>query len=243
MTNASLPDEIDVDELEPTSTLALFEGDEGGLTLPQRRALVALLKNRFISARTHPNEWKALAANPRRLRSRLNDLFLDLVISVDHEVAYKRQVTTETGGRLPTLLHDTAWGREETVLLVFLRTRYRGERAAGADRAFVDRADIHEYIQQHRPLSATDVAGDRRRAERAIEAVYRTDLLIGRSDGDRFEISAAIEVLLPLPKLQELLEWLRQQASGDGEAGTTDPDPLGTDGPGQHNHDHGEDEQ
>jgi hypothetical protein len=87
------------------------------------------------------------------------------------------------------------------------------------------------------------MAGDRRRAERAIEAVFRTDLLIGRSDGDRFEISAAIEVLLPLSKLQDLLAWLRQQGSGDAEADAAGPDRAGTDGLGKHNSDHGEDEQ
>jgi Domain of unknown function (DUF4194) len=202
---------FDADEMEPTLTLSLFEGDEGGLTLPQRRALVALVKHRFISARTHPQEWKVVSVNPRPLRSRLNDMFLDLVISPDHEVAYKRQVVPEAGGRFPTLLHDTAWGREDTVLLVFLRMRYRNERASGADRVFVDRADIREYVQQHRPAHATDVAGDLRRVDRAVEAVFRAGLLIGRSDGERFEISNAIEVLLPLQKLQQLLTWLRQQ--------------------------------
>src|SRR5674476_1591863 len=48
----------------PSSTLALFAGDEGGLDLGQRKALVALLKQRFISARTDGPEWRALVENP-----------------------------------------------------------------------------------------------------------------------------------------------------------------------------------
>jgi hypothetical protein len=212
---------------EPTSTLALFEGDEGSLALTHRRALLALLKNRFISAKTHPKEWAAVTANQRLIRSRLNDLFLDLVISTDNEVAYKRQVTPEGGGRFPTLLHDVAWGREETILLVFLRSRYRSEKAAGADRVFADRADMHEYVEQQRPGSATDVAGDRRKTQRALEAVYRTGLLLGRSDADRFEISGAIEVLLPLRTLQGLLEWLAQQNNGGAASDDLDGGPGG----------------
>ncbi len=48
---------VEDDDRESSFTLSLFEGDEGGLLLDQRKALVSLMKNRFISARTHPKEW------------------------------------------------------------------------------------------------------------------------------------------------------------------------------------------
>jgi hypothetical protein len=223
-------------EREATSTLALFEGDEGGLEPAQRRALVMLIKQRFITARTHPKEWAALVAKPRLIRARLNDLFLDLHVDVEREVAYKRQVLPEGGGRpFPTLLHDTPWGREETILLVYLRSRHRSEQASGADRAFVDRADMYEFIAQHRPEHATDIAGDARKAARAVEAIYKTGLLIGSSTGDRFEVSNAIEVLLPVAKLHELLVWLRAQnagAAGQAPDGGDATNLLGSTGPG-----------
>jgi hypothetical protein len=207
---------------EPTSTLALFEGDEGSLEVAQRRAIVVLIKQRFISNRTHPREWAALISNPRPIRARLNDLFLELVLDAEREVAYKRQVTPEGGGRpFPTLLYDAPWGREETLALVYLRTRRRNDQAAGADRSFVDRTDILEFIAQHRPAHATDVSGDARKATKAVESIFKTGLLIGPSTGERFEISAAIEVLLPLEKLTELLEWIRTQNESAGDS--TDP--------------------
>jgi hypothetical protein len=213
---AADPFGVDDPERELTSTVALFEGDEGGLEEAQRRALVVLLKHRFISAPTHPREWKVLVVNPRPIRSRLNDLFLDLVLDTDREVAYKRPVNNESGSRpYPTLLHDTPWGREDTILLVYLRSRFRAEDAAGAERVFVDRADMLDHIAAHRPDRATDVAGDAKRAAKAVETVYRAGLLIGASTGDRFEISRAIEVLLPMEKLQDLLTWLRQQNNPD----------------------------
>lgn len=208
---------------EPTSTLAVFEGDEGSLQLAQRRALVALIKKRFISARTDTKEWAALVANPRPIRTRLNDLFLELVLDLEREVAYKRQVAPEGGGRpFPTLLYDKPWGREETLALVYLRTRHRNEQAAGADRAFVDRNDIVDFIAQHRPESATDRSGDARKAYTAVENIFKTGLLIGPSTGERFEISNAIEVLLPLEKLNELLAWMREQ----NETGSSDNTPA-----------------
>ncbi len=216
---ADLDDDLD---REPTSTLALFEGDEGSLEVPQRRALVVLIKQRFISNRTHPREWAALISNPGPIRARLNDLFLELVLDGDREVAYKRQVTPEGGGRpFPTLLYDAPWGREETLALVYLRTRHRNDQAAGTDRSFVDRSDILEFIAQHRPAHATDISGDARKAVKAVESVFKTGLLIGPSTGERFEISAAIEVLLPLEKLTELLEWIRTQ--NENASDSTDP--------------------
>lgn len=211
----------DEDASEPTSTLALFAGDEGGLDVGQRKALVALLKQRFISARTDPSEWRALAENPRPIRARLNDLFMELHLDIEREVAYKRQVTPEGGGRFPTLLHDTAWGREDTLLLVYLRDRFRGEQAAGNDRVYVDRDDMLEFIAAHRPEHATDQAGDARRAARAIETVYTSGLLLGPSGGDRFEVAGAIEILLSMDKLTELLAELRRQ-NADGGATTDD---------------------
>lgn len=209
-------------DFESTSTLSLFDGDEGWLDLAQRRALVALLKQRFISAQTHPREWKAIATNPGPIRARLHDMFLDLHLDTEREVAFKKQVTPEGGGTpFPTLLYDAAWGREDTLVLVFLRTRYRSEQAAGADRVFVDKDDIVEYVSQYRPEHANDVVGDTRRTLKAIETVYKTGLLIGPATGDRFQVSNAIEPLLPLETLQTLLDWLRAQNTAP--ARTQDP--------------------
>jgi hypothetical protein len=205
-------------ERESTSSVALFEGDEGALELPQRRVLVALLKQRFITAQSHPKEWKTLVANPRPIRSRLNDLFLDLHLDVVREVAYKRQVVPEGGGRFPTLLHDTAWSREETALMVYLRTRSRSEEAAGTSRSFVERQDMLDHVAALRPAHATDHVADGRRAVKAIESLNRAGLLIGASTADRFEVSPAIDVVLPLERLQELLRWL--QGHHDPAAGT-----------------------
>jgi hypothetical protein len=219
---SGLVDGWDDPERESTSSVALFEGDEGALELPQRRVLVVLLKQRFITAQSHPKEWKALIANPRPIRSRLNDLFLDLHLDVMREVAYKRQVTPEGGGRFPTLLHDTAWSREETALMVYLRTRSRSEEAAGASRTFVERQDMLEHVVALRPPHATDHVADGRRATKAIESLNRAGLLIGASTADRFEVSSAVEVVLPLERLQELLRWLKGERAAAGASTAAD---------------------
>ena len=216
---------FDDPDRELSSSVALFEGDEGGLEMAQRRALVAIVKHRFVTADSHPKEWQALLANPRLIRSRLNDLFLDLHVDVDRQVAFKRQATPEGGGRFPTLLHDTAWSREETILLVYLRGRSRADEAAGAPKTFVDRIDMLEHIASLRPPHATDQSGDARRAVKAVESLLRAGLLIGASTADRFEVSRAVDVVLPLERLTALLDWL----TSENTTGTAGDEPGAAD--------------
>ena len=122
------------------STFALFEGDEGRLDEPQRRALVALLRHPYVSARTHTDEWRAVLDAEHQLRSRLNDLFLELHVDRDREVAFKRQARSESTRRgFPTLLRDLPYTREETIVLVYLRMRLRADARPGPDQVVVDR--------------------------------------------------------------------------------------------------------
>ena len=206
-------------DLADTSSVSLWEGDEGGLDFAQRRCLVMLLKQRFISARTHPRDWQVLVDHTRVIESRLNDLFLELAIDHTREVAWKRQATGEAGDRFPTLLYDAAWSREETILLVHLRDRLRAGAAAGDSRVFVDRDDLVDHVASFRPAHATDEAGDEKRARNAITSLAKAGLLITGSHEDRFEISEAVEPLLPLELLTELLEALRRANGAEPEAG------------------------
>ncbi|WP_244928835.1 DUF4194 domain-containing protein [Nocardioides sp. W7] len=212
------------DELLDEGSVSLFEGDEGGLEYAQRRALVALLKQRFISARTHPRDWPVLVEHERVLRSRLNDLFLDLAMDREREVAWKRQAISETGARFPTLLYDAAWSREETLVLVHLRDRLRAGQAGGDARVFVDREDIVDYVASFRPPHATDEAGDEKRARNAVVSIVKSGLLIGAAADDRYEISEAVEPLLPLELLQELLEALQRANGTEREIEVEDQD-------------------
>lgn len=197
-------------DLEGLASVSLFEGDEGELEYAQRHALVALLKQRFISARTHPADWSTLVDHERVLRSRLNELFLDLQLDREREVAWKRQAVPETAARFPTLLHDTAWSREETLVLVHLRDRLRSGLAGGESKVFVDVEDVLTYVGSFRPLHATDESGDEKRARNAVATVAKAGLLISTGTDDRYEVSEAVEPLLPLELLQELLETLRR---------------------------------
>lgn len=202
----------DFDDAEQAS-LSLFEGDAGGLTLEQRKALVALLKHRYISGAQQPTEWRTLLEYEVVIKSRLNDLFLDLHVDRRYEVAFKHQAQPEDGNRFPTLLHDLAYSREETILLVFLRQRFRSERAEGLENVLVDHDDLLQAVVRFRPPHATDRSGDANRARNAIENIAKARILLKTPDRSRYRISAVIEVLLPMERLNELLQWLVGQNS------------------------------
>lgn len=207
-TGDSIWDADGCNDADEGSSLSLFEGDEGTLTLGQRKALLLVLKHRFITPDRYPAEWHTLLECEHLIRSRLNDLFLDLHLDREHQVAFKRQATPEGGGKFPTLLHDVAYTREETILLVFLRQRFRSERADGADEVIVDREELLSQVTTFRPPTATNIAGDRKRTDNAIDALKRAGILVRTTDEQRLRISPVIEVLLPLERLRELLDWL-----------------------------------
>jgi len=198
-------DELHADTDEQ-STHAYFDGDEGGMELDERRALVVLLKNRFITSESHPREWKTITMSRQIINSRLNDLFLELVVSTDREAAYKRPVSHSR--EFPTLLHDTAWQREETALLVYLRVRARSEQARGEAHVRVSQTELIDYLRDNRPESATDQVMDERRASRAIASLKTAGLLIKTIEDGVFRVSPAIEPMLPVSTLNSLLTWL-----------------------------------
>lgn len=198
-------------EHSPRDHTSLFEGDAGHLTLSGRRLLVALLKHQILTEEHHPDEWSTLMELRAVVKSRLNDMFLDLVIDEQRGVAYKTQVRAETVGRFPTLVRDAAYNREETLLLVFLRSRYLAEHTDGATKVRVDLDECVDAIMEYRPAHATDDVGDERRAINAVESLSAAGILHKTSDETRLVISPAIETLLPVEKLRALLEWLRAE--------------------------------
>lgn len=212
------------DEASDQQSIAMFEGDTGTLYPEQRQALNKILKNKYISREKHPDTWHTLLEHQALLKSRLNDLFLELTVDTVHEIAYKTQARRETGDALPTLLRDTSLSKEETVIMVFLRQRFFARRQDGDEYVFVDRSSMLEQVAEKRPEDATNRAGDHRRADNAVEKLTSAGMLLKTDDPDRFRISPIIEALLPLEKLQSLLAWLtgaNQSARGATDAERT----------------------
>lgn len=231
------PDSIDDgDDFLSGPSLALWEGDRGFLTVQQRRTFVALLKNRYITPATPGGVWQSLTEDETPFHSRLNELFLELEIDRHHQVAYKVQAKPEAESKsFPTVLYDAQWSREETILLVYLRMRFRSG-YGGTEKVFIDVDEIVEHVQSFRP--PTDLAHSRGKSttRSAVEAIRKTGILIGKEGAERYQIAPIIEVLLTDARVEQLLAWLieqngdidpEQNAVHEAEAGLfTDSDPT-----------------
>ena len=213
------------DETEQTS-LAMFEGDTSTLFREQRHCLHALMKHRYISAQRHPDVWAVLMADEAVIKSRLNDLFLDLHVDRDHQIAFKCATASENGEALPSLLRNVSHTKEETIAMVFLRQRFFAQRQEGDDVVFVDRQTILDEVADQRPDQATNRAMDHKRTNNAVDALTTAGVLIKTGDPDRFQISPIIEVLLPIEKLRALWTWLMTRNGADDDTRSSDEDAV-----------------
>lgn len=208
----------DDDDFPSGPSRSLWEGDRGFLTVQQRRTFVALLKNRYITPATPGGVWLTLLEDETPFQSRLNDMFLELEVDRHHQVAYKVQAKPETESKsFPTVLYDAQWSREETILLVYLRMRFRSG-YGGTEKVFVDVEEMVEHVQSFRP--PTDLAHSRGKSttRSAAEAVRKAGILIGKEGADRYQISPVVEVLLSDARVEQLLAWLI------GQNGELEPD-------------------
>jgi len=96
---------LDVEAIEPESEQGLYRGDSGELSLDSRRVLVQLLAGPSLDAERHPRLWPAMIRDEPVIRSRLSELFLQLVIDHDLRVAFTRQAET---GELEVPLYSSA---------------------------------------------------------------------------------------------------------------------------------------
>lgn len=198
---APVPMEDDIEEH--------FAGDRGTLDPEIRRVLVHILQRRFIAAERNRREWTLLLDHQQVIESRLNDLYLRLVIDHGRGFAYKQQLRSDEID-MPVLLKDAPYTRAETLVLVHLRTVYQRESAAGEASVRIDIEDLEQTVLSY----FTDVDGGTARQQKAIRtAMDRLDRegIIQEETSGRYRITALVEVVLSAETLKELRDWLRSQ--------------------------------
>ncbi len=198
---APVPMEDDIEEH--------FAGDRGTLDPEIRRLLAHILQRRFIAAERNRREWTLLLDHQQVIESRLNDLYLRLVVDHGRGFAYKQQLRSDEID-MPVLLKDAPYTRAETLVLVHLRTVYQRESAAGEASVRIDIEDLEQTVLSY----FTDVDGGTARQQKAIRnAMDRLDRegIVQEETSGRYRISALVEVVLSAETLKELRDWLRSQ--------------------------------
>jgi hypothetical protein len=197
---------------------ALFNHDSGELALETRRALVQLLSGPALDGRRHAKLWPVLLRDETALRQRLAELFLELVIDRDAQVAFTRQA--DTGDlEVPLLLRRAQLTFIDSVLVLYLRQRLTQAEAHG-ERAVVASEEIVDNLTLYERAASTDRAGFAKRVHASVEKVKKHNILQKiRASDDRYEISPTLKLLFSAEEIQTLTALYQRMAAGDTSHG------------------------
>lgn len=193
---------------EQASDQALYHGDSGELSLDTRRVLVQLLAGPSLDGQRHSKLWPILIRDEAVIRSRLAELFLQLVIDRDLQVAFTRQA--DTGDlEVPLLLRRANLTFIDSILLLHLRQRLTQAETHG-DRAVISTDEIVEFLSIYEQTGNTDRALFEKRIYASIEKIKKHSILRKiRSSDDRFEISPTLKLLFSAEEIQALTRIYR----------------------------------
>lgn len=205
---------LNTEGIEQDSTQALYHGDSGELSLDARRVLVQLLAGPSLDGERHSKLWPILIRDEAAIRSRLSDLFLQLVIDRDLQVAFTRQA--DTGDlEVPRLLRRANLTFLDSILLLHLRQRLT-QAEAHSDRAVVSTDEIVDFLGIYEQAGNTDRALFERRVHASIEKIKKHSILRKiRSSDDRFEISPTLKLLFSAEEIQALTRIYHDMCADD----------------------------
>ncbi|MFE5774737.1 DUF4194 domain-containing protein [Brachybacterium sp. NPDC056505] len=204
--SASSPDDPDA----PTTS------GLGALVDESRRVLVALLQGPFVDGRREPQRYGQLLRDRAAIEARLADMFLELVLDDDAQVAFLRQ--SEADPDAPKLLRRlSGLNRLDSVLLLVLRQMLLTQSSRG-QRAVVSEAEIQQALAAYRRSTSTDEAGFAKEVRASITKIQRAGLL--EEQGDSFEVSPVLRLMIGPDTAREFIALYREAGAG----GLADPE-------------------
>lgn len=172
-----------------------WPGDTGTLAIDSRRALAQIVQGPYLSSVQRPQLWAALRSDEIAIRSRLHDLFLDLVVDTEAGFAFVRNVDADEVD-VPRVVRSQNLTFIDTAMLLVLRQLLLS--GDGTTRVFVDREDVYEQLSVFRTQDR-----DQTDFERRLNSAWRKIDGLGllhevRSDGNegRAEISPVLRLLI-----------------------------------------------
>lgn len=171
----------------------LWPGDTGTLSFASRRALSRLLTGPLVQSQRQPEIWSAVISDEPALRSRLADVFLDLVVDHDAGIAFTRQVDTAGQIDVPAVLRTETLSHMDTVLLLHLRSELTV--AQPGERVIVDRQDVAERVDVYRSVIDSDRARYARKFDASWNRLKSYSLLSDTETEGRAEISPVLRHL------------------------------------------------
>jgi hypothetical protein len=207
---------------------ALWPGDTGVIGEQPRRALLELIKGPYLSGVKTPALWSALLADETGIRSRLHELFLELVVDRVGEFAYVRNVRT-TELKVPSTVRSAALTFLDTAMLLVLRQMLlAGE---GGGRVIVGQEDVFEQLRVYRTADRDESDFNKRLNSTWLKMKNTLRVIHQAGAEDRAEISPVLRLIVDAEQIAAISGEYRRIAEGGGnsafdlDVGPTDTGP------------------
>lgn len=171
--------------------LRLWPQDMGTLPFEARSALLRLVKGPYISETGDGELWRALLNHTETIRSRLADLFLELIIDAEAGVAFAKNVTAE-GREFPKAAASYRMTLLDTIMVLLLRRELQMAQSA---RVFIGKTDLFAQMEQYRPLESMDQSAFLKRLEASWGRIVKQRLLVKSDVEGRYEISPVLKLV------------------------------------------------
>lgn len=200
-----------------------------------RRVLVHLMQGPFLDGRRDGARYAQLLRDRAAIEARLADLFLELIVDDDAQVAFVRQ--SEEDPDAPKLLRRlTGMNRLDSVLMLVLRQMLLTQSSRG-QRTVVSEAELQQALAAYRRTTSTDEAGFAKEVRASIAKIQRAGLL--DEQGDDYEVSPVLRLMIGPDTAREFIALYREAGvsglegpsdeAGDDDRAEDDPsDPAGS---------------
>lgn len=177
-----------------------WTGDTGTLSLDARRALLKLIQGPYLSAIRAPGPWSALLADETRIRSRLHDLFLDLVLDRDAGFAFVRNAITGEQDAPVAVRAEQLTFIDTAMLLVLRQMLLSGEQDG---RVIVGRDDVFEQLAPFRTADRDETDFTKRLNASWLKMRNKLRVVHALSD-ERVEISPVLRMLVDAEQVRTI---------------------------------------
>lgn len=195
--------------------------NESSLPDTARRALVSLLTNRYIWRDRNRAAWEGITTFEEDVRSRLAEMYLDLVLDPDLGIAFKRQ---QQGDDVPKLLRrERALSRDASLVMIMLFREFTfADQSDGP--VVVTRDQISEFLRAYREEGDANDAAFYRRVDAAINTLVKPWQLLepDASVDYLFRVAPVIVPLLGVDEFARLEQAYRREAITAGRMAERD---------------------
>jgi len=204
-------DEMSEEPAAATAELKKWPGDTGTLGLDARRALLKLVQGPYLSAAKAAAPWSALLADEVSIRSRLHDLFLDLVLDRDAGFAFVRNAATGEQDAPVAVRSEQLTFIDTAMLLVLRQMLLSGEHDG---RVIVGRDDVFEQLAPFRTVDRDETDFAKRLNASWVKMRNRLRVVHALSE-DRVEISPVLRMLVDAEQVRAITAEYERIRAGE----------------------------